>query len=221
MQATRLPLQPDRFERWETIGLRSTRARCAKPRSYRRKICFQPPNVRLFRESLTAPSRPENRTELLRIRIFPTIFSGARPIVSLRLVSQTCAMKIVSPPHLDLSDRLILLRRLDSLRNWESLDEQRFCRCCHKFISGRQIEVIKGAPPAEELRPVCPTNNCSATPQDWVYPNEIAQPPDAWGRRVIRVVDKNGERFIVCGKTRTYSRRRLSRRSVLGSTTAA
>ena len=55
-------------------------------------------------------------------------------------------MKIVWPSHLDLSDHLILLRRLDPLRKWESLDDQRFCRCCHKFISGRQIEVIKGAP---------------------------------------------------------------------------
>ena len=57
--------------------------------------------------------------------------------------------------------------------------------------------------------------------EDWVYPNEIAQPPDKWGRRVIRVVDRNGERFIVCGKSRGYSRQRISQRFGVGSKTAA
>ena len=111
-----------------------------------------------------------------------------------------------TPPslHLDLSERLRLLRASDPLRKWESLDDQRFCRCCHKFISGRQIEVIPAS--GKTLRLVCPTTDCSATVLDWVYPNEIAQPPDAWGRRVLRVIDKSGESFIACEKP--YSRRR-------------
>jgi hypothetical protein len=126
-------------------------------------------------------------------------------------------MKIATVLRLDLSERLILLRQLDPRRKWESLDQQRFCRCCHKFISGRQIEVI--AAPCEPLRLVCPTTDCSSIVRDWVYPNEIAQPPDAWGRRVLRVIDKSGERFVPCAKP--YSRRRVSPRFDLDSTRAA
>src|SRR5437899_2229860 len=71
----------------------------------------------------------------------------------------------------------------------------------------------------EPLRLVCSTTACSATVHDWVYPNEIAQPPDAWGRRVLRVIDKSGESFIACEKP--YSRRRASQRFGPGSRTAA
>jgi hypothetical protein len=131
------------------------------------------------------------------------------------------AVKVTSPLRFALSDRLSLSRRLDSWRKWESLDDQRFCRCCHKFIRGRQIEVTKGMDAAEKLRLVCPTQDCSTTPRDWVYPNEVAQPPAAWGRRVIRVIDKSGESFIVCGKAHAYSRRRSSQRCDFDKTTAA
>jgi hypothetical protein len=110
---------------------------------------------------------------------------------------------------------------LDRLREWQSLDDRRFCRCCHKFISGRQIEVIDAIAPDEAWRLVCPTINCSSNIEDWVYPDEITQPPDKWGRRVIRVLDREGERFISCGKSQAYSRRRLSQRFVFGSRTAA
>jgi hypothetical protein len=126
-------------------------------------------------------------------------------------------MRTASALRLDLAERLILLRELDSFRKWESLDDRRFCRCCHRFISGRQIEVI--ATPGEPMRLGCPTTDCSSTIRDWVYPNEIAQPPDALGRRVLRVIDKSGAKFVVCEKP--YSRRRLSPRFGLGSTTAA
>src|SRR6266550_4674612 len=74
------------------------------------------------------------------------------------------------------------IARIRSLRKWESLDDQRFCRCCHKFISGRQIEV--SSTPGKPLRLVCPTTDCSATVLDLVYPNEVA-PPHARGRRVL------------------------------------
>jgi len=130
-------------------------------------------------------------------------------------------MKMASPVRLDPADRLFLLRRLDRFRKWQSLDDRRFCRCCHKLISGRQIEVIDPSPQDDVLRLACPTTNCLSDIEDWVYPNEIAQPPDKWGRRVIRVVDRNGERFIVCGKSRGYSRQRISQRFGVGSKTAA
>src|SRR5205814_1207873 len=129
----------------------------------------------------TAVSAP-SRLRMLWIRIFPSVLSGARPIVSPSLFSQSWAMKIAPSLRLDSAARLILLRQLDPLRKWESLDDRRFCRCCHKFISGRQIEVTSAS--GKPLRVVCPTIDCSSTVRDWVYPNEIAQSPDTWGRRV-------------------------------------
>src|SRR5438067_2319965 len=143
-------------------------------------------------------------------------------------------MKTTPGLHLDLCERLRLLRALDPLRKWESLDDQRVCRCCHKFISGRQIEV--GSTLGKPLRLVCPTTDCSATVLDWVYPNEIARRPNARERSVLRVIDKSGENFIACEKS--YSRRmnfdqdlrtqhrllhagRASQRFGLGSRTAA
>jgi len=130
-------------------------------------------------------------------------------------------VKIVSPVRLDPADRLILLRRLDRFRKWQSLDDRRFCRCCHKLISGRQIEVINVTAADEAWRLACPTTHCPANVEDWVYPNEIAQPPDKWGRRVIRVVGKNGERFIGSAKSRGHSRQRISRGLVVDLRTTA
>jgi hypothetical protein len=110
---------------------------------------------------------------------------------------------------------------LDSLPKWESLDDQRFCRGCHKFNSGRQIEVIQGTRPNKQLRLVCPTDGCFSSTEDWAYPNEIANPPDRWGRRAVHVMDNNGERFIVCGKRYGYSRRHPFQRLARPSTPAA
>jgi hypothetical protein len=141
--------------------------------------------------------------------------------VSVRFFYKVRGMKICPPLRFAPSDRLIILRQLDSLRKWESLDDQRFCRGCHKFIRGRQIEVIKGTTPDKQLRLVCPTDGCFSSAEDWAYPNEIANPPDGWGRRAIRVIDSNGERFIVCGKRYTYSRRDPSQLFARASTPAA
>jgi len=149
---------------------------------------------------------------VLSIRIFPSDLSGASPIVSPPCFHKIGAMKIAASLRLDSAGRLILLRQLDPLRKWESLDDRRFCRCCHKFISGRQIEVTSAS--GKPLRLVCPTTDCFSSVRDWVYPNEIAQSPDAWGRRVLRVIDKSGESFVACEKP--YSRRRTS-----GSTNGA
>ena len=130
-------------------------------------------------------------------------------------------MKTPTIFHVDLADRLSLFRRMDPLRRWDSLDDRRFCRCCHKFISGRQIEVTRKVNSGQEVRLACPTEDCSSTVQDWVYPDEVALPPDSWGRRVIRVIDKTGENFIVCGKRHPYSRRRHTQRIILDSESAA
>jgi hypothetical protein len=66
----------------------------------------------------------------------------------------------------------------------------RFCRCCRKFIKGRQIEVLHN----DQL--ACPTQDCRATPDQWVYPNEIAQALDRSGRRVFRGVAKRAAKLI-------------------------
>ena len=137
------------------------------------------------------------------------------------LQRQLSPMKMPAVFHVDLADRLILLRKMDPSRKWESLDDRRFCRCCHKFISGRQIEVTRDLKAGRQVRLACPTNDCPSTVQDWVYSNEVALPPDAWGRRVIRVIDKTGEKFVVCGKQHPYSRRRHTQRIILDSESAA
>jgi hypothetical protein len=137
------------------------------------------------------------------------------------LSDKVSSVKMASPVRLDPADRLILLRRLDRFRKWQSLDDRRFCRCCHKLISGRQIEVIDVTAPDEAWHLACPTTHCPSDIEDWVYPNEIALPPKKRGRRVIRVVDRNGERFIACGKSRGYSPQRISKRLAVGSRTAA
>lgn len=151
------------------------------------------------------------------IGISPIGFSGAPPIVFRALHDQTSTMKMPAMFHVDAADRLMLLRKMDPLRKWDSLDDSRFCRRCHKFITGRQIEIV---PHAQRLRLTCPTTDCSSIIADWVYPNEVAQPPASWGRRAIRAVDKNGETFVLCGRQYTYSRQRPTKRIVLGPAAA-
>jgi hypothetical protein len=130
-------------------------------------------------------------------------------------------MKMASTVRLEPDDRLLILRQVDPSRKWDSLDDRRFCRCCHKFISGRQIEIVNGTTARKPAHLSCPTTNCPGGVEDWVYPNELAQPPDSWGRRAIRVIDKNGESFILCGKSHGYSRRQRTQKFALDSKTAA
>ena len=174
--------------------------------------------VRLIRSSssLCGRSRSFNR-----LRISPIGFSGPCPIVSPRLFRQSWTMKMASTVRLEPDDRLIILRRLDSSRKWESLDDRRFCRCCNKFISGRQIEILNGTTARKPTHLSCPTINCPGNVDDWVYPNEVAQLPDRWGRRAIRVIDKNGEKFVVCGRSDGYSRRQRTQKLAFRSKTAA
>src|SRR5262249_29399416 len=128
---------------------------------------------------------------------------------------------MMSPVRLDPADRLILLRRLDRFRKWQSPDDRRFCRCCHKFTTGRQIQVIDATAQERSFQVPYPAKDFAFNLDDLVYHNETAQPPNKRGRRVIRVVDSDGERFMVCGKSYTYSRRNLSQRFVFSSRTAA
>ena len=58
----------------------------------------------------------------------------------------TVHMKTVISPSISLPDaeKLSVLRRLDQLRQWHSLDDKRYCLVCGKMITGHQIQVVVG-----------------------------------------------------------------------------
>jgi hypothetical protein len=68
------------------------------------------------------------------------------------------------------NEKLEVLRRLDQFRQWNSLDEKRYCLLCGTLISGRQIQVTGGTRGTDPLRLSCPTDECNAIPMDWVLP---------------------------------------------------
>ena len=74
------------------------------------------------------------------------------------------------PIRLGSGDKLLILRRLDRDRNWESLDDKRYCRCCGATFIGRQVDVVGGTRGSGRLRLLCPTQGCASTSKDWVYP---------------------------------------------------
>jgi hypothetical protein len=93
------------------------------------------------------------------------------------------------PIQLDGNDKLHWLRRLDTARFWEFLDDQRYCSCCGKTFSGRQIQLVGGSRPFGPLRAVCPTRRCAATPADWIYLREVrAKPTPPFPFRTPRVM---------------------------------
>jgi hypothetical protein len=74
------------------------------------------------------------------------------------------------PIRLGSGDKLLILRRLDRDRKWESLDDKRYCRCCGATFTGRQIDVVGGTRGSGRLRLLCPTEDCASTSKDWAYP---------------------------------------------------
>jgi hypothetical protein len=70
------------------------------------------------------------------------------------------------------ADKLDVLRMLDQFRQWQSLDEKRYCLVCGKIISGQQIQVAGGTHSDEPLRLSCPTAQCNSIPMDWVLPTD-------------------------------------------------
>jgi hypothetical protein len=43
--------------------------------------------------------------------------------------------------HVNLDDRLSILRTGDRFRIWNSLDDQRVCNVCERKFKGRQVEI--------------------------------------------------------------------------------
>lgn len=81
-------------------------------------------------------------------------------------------MTLVSSIKLADAEKLNVLRRLDQFREWDSLDEKRYCLVCGEMITGRQIQVIADTLGSAQLRLSCPTEHCKATPMEWVPPTE-------------------------------------------------
>jgi hypothetical protein len=51
------------------------------------------------------------------------------------------------------AEKLDTLRRLDQFREWQSLDEKRYCLVCGNLITGREIQVTAGNRPAAARLP--------------------------------------------------------------------
>lgn len=84
--------------------------------------------------------------------------------------------------YLKPEDRLSILRAEDQFRNWNSLDDERFCIVCERKFNGRQVEIQCFSNGKYELH--CPTDGCASGPHQWVYPgtplvSDIVD-PDWW-----------------------------------------
>jgi hypothetical protein len=71
-------------------------------------------------------------------------------------------------PHFALDERLAILRATDHFRSWSSLDDQRVCVLCEKTFNGRQVGITRSRSRRYHLH--CPTEGCTAGPNQWVYP---------------------------------------------------
>jgi hypothetical protein len=85
-----------------------------------------------------------------------------------------CHMKTIISPSISLPDaeKLSVLRRLDQLRQWHSLDDKRYCLVCGKIITGQQIQVAGDTAGNGALRLKCPSTRCNSIPMDWALPTD-------------------------------------------------
>ena len=83
-------------------------------------------------------------------------------------------MKTIISPSISLPDaeKLDVLRRLDQLRQWHSLDDKRYCLVCGKIITGHQIQVAGGTRGNRALRLSYPSEHCNSIPIDWMPPTD-------------------------------------------------
>jgi hypothetical protein len=73
--------------------------------------------------------------------------------------------------HINLDDRLSILRISDPLKSWNSLDDQRVCVLCGRKFKGRQVDIRRL--PGGKFKLCCPTLGCLSTSHQWRY----ATPP--------------------------------------------
>src|SRR5882762_5476357 len=81
-------------------------------------------------------------------------------------------MALVSSIKLSDQEKLAILQRLDQFRQWNSLNEKRYCLVCGEIITGREIRVIMDTRGNRSLRIICPTKYCDAMPIEWVWPTD-------------------------------------------------
>jgi hypothetical protein len=107
------------------------------------------------------------------IRFSPIPESTVRPIVrSLRRNVISRIVTLTTAVSLSDQEKLEALRRLDQFRQWDSLEEKRYCLVCGNLIMGRQIQVVDGTRGNGPLRLSCPTKGCNSIPMDWVLPTD-------------------------------------------------
>jgi hypothetical protein len=86
--------------------------------------------------------------------------------------------------HINLDDRLSILRVGDPYRSWKSLDDQRVCVLCERKFKGRQVDIRRL--PGGKFKLCCPTLGCTSTPHQWRYANlPIASGPAKKHRRRV------------------------------------
>ena len=76
---------------------------------------------------------------------------------------------VIALTHLN---KLDLLRRFDRFRQWDSLDDKRYCLVCGKIITGQEIQVHSDVCGSSALGLSCPSEDCNSIPFDWVLPTE-------------------------------------------------
>ena len=76
-----------------------------------------------------------------------------------------CSLHMIA--HLNLDDRLSILRVGDSFRSWNSLDDQRVCVLCGRKFKGRQVDIRRL--PGGKFKLCCPTLGCLSTAHQWRY----------------------------------------------------
>jgi hypothetical protein len=81
-------------------------------------------------------------------------------------------MALSTATRLSDEENLEALRRLDQFRQWQSLEDKRYCLVCGNLITGRQIQVAGGTRGNGPLQLNCPTERCNSIPMDWVLPTD-------------------------------------------------
>src|ERR1700745_1913654 len=74
-----------------------------------------------------------------------------------------CSLHMIA--HINLDDRLSILREDDTSRSWNSLDDQRVCVLCGRKFKGRQVDLRRL--PGGKFKLCCPTLGCPSTPHQW------------------------------------------------------
>src|SRR5207244_5102205 len=84
-----------------------------------------------------------------------------------------CPLHMIA--HINLDDRLSILRVGDPFRSWTSVDDQRVCVLCGRKFKGRQVDIRRL--PGGKFKLCCPTLGCLSNPHHW----RCTPPPVRYG----------------------------------------